>query len=39
MSDVNSRRAKEDHFDARDIEAIELAIKLMVSEGMIEMDR
>jgi hypothetical protein len=38
MNDVNSRHAKEHHFDAHDIEAIEVAMKLMASEGMIEID-
>jgi hypothetical protein len=36
--DVNAQHKEEDRFNARDIEALTLAMKLMQSEGMIEMD-
>jgi hypothetical protein len=37
-NDVNAQHKEEDRFNARDIEALTLAMKLMQSEGMIEMD-
>jgi hypothetical protein len=39
MNDVNAQHKEEDHFTARDSEALHLAIQLMRSEGMIEMDQ
>lgn len=36
--DVNARHEEEDCFSVRDTEAVTLAMKLMQSEGMIEMD-
>jgi hypothetical protein len=37
IRDVNAQHKEEDRFGARDVEALALAMKLMQSEGMIEM--